>query len=100
LGFEVRFSSRAAAAGSVTVADQAAMLASGSQPGQVAYREDTDATYVLLAAPASTLSNWKTIVTADIPVEGAARVGISALPDEVAALTEIPNLSPFLLSGM
>lgn len=96
----MRFSSRSAVGGSVTVADEAALLASGAQPGQFAYREDTDVTYVLLASPASTLSNWKSLVTADIPVEGEARVGIASLPDEVAALTEIPNLSPFLLSGM
>lgn len=97
----MRFSSRSAVGGSVTVADEAALLASGAQPGQFAYREDTDATYVLLASPASTLSNWKSLVTADIPVGGGSGlVGISSLPTEVQALAEIPNLSPFLLSGM
>jgi len=98
----VRFSSRGSSSGgAVTVANQASLLASGAQPGQFAYREDTDKTYVLLLSPASTLSNWKEVVTADIPVAGAdAKVSINTLPAEVQALADNPALSPFLLAGM
>lgn len=91
----MRFSSRSAgSAGAVTVADQAAMLASGASPGQFAYREDDNTTYVLLSSPASTLGNWQSVVTAAV---SSGRVGLASVPEEVAALAEIPNLSPFLL---
>lgn len=40
------------------VADEAAMLALEAQPGDVAVRTDENKTYMLKAAPASTLANW------------------------------------------
>lgn len=41
------------------VANQAAMLALTAQPGDIAVRSDENKTYMLAAAPATTLANWK-----------------------------------------
>lgn len=48
------------------VASEAAMLALVAERGDVAIREDVSATFILAAAPASTLSNWKRL---PIPVD-------------------------------
>ena len=40
------------------VASEAAMLALDAEVGDIAIRTDSDATYILQAAPASTLGNW------------------------------------------
>lgn len=41
---------------------EAAMLALNAQPGDVAIRSDISKTFILMAAPATTLSNWKELV--------------------------------------
>ncbi|WP_288081037.1 hypothetical protein [Pseudomonas sp.] len=41
---------------------QAAMLALDAQPGDVAIRSDISKTFILMAAPATTLSNWKELI--------------------------------------
>lgn len=41
-----------------TVSSQAAMLALDAQPGDVAIRSDLSKSFILMASPASTLSNW------------------------------------------
>jgi hypothetical protein len=46
-----------------TVASQTAMLALTAERGDVAVRTDTSVTYILAAAPASTLANWKLLPT-------------------------------------
>lgn len=49
------------------VADQASMLAlSAAGIGDIAYREDTQLTYMLAAMPASTLANWKLVNVAGV----------------------------------
>ena len=45
------------------VADEAAMLALTAQPGDVAVRQDVERSYMLKAAPASTLANWVELKT-------------------------------------
>lgn len=45
------------------VADQAAMLALTAQPGDVAIRTDLNKSFILQSSPASTLSNWKELLT-------------------------------------
>lgn len=54
------------------VSSEAAMLALDVQPGDVAVRSDINKTFVLSAAPASTLSNWKEILA----------TGVEPPPDE------------------
>lgn len=46
-----------------TVASQTAMLALTAQEGDVAIRTDENKSYILTASPASTLSNWKELLT-------------------------------------
>lgn len=49
------------------VSDEASMLALTSAGiGDIAYREDTNASYMLAAMPASTLANWKLINVAGV----------------------------------
>ena len=63
--------------------DQASMLAlSAAKPGDVAYRQDTEDTYMLLALPASTLGNWKKINI------GASVVSINGLTGVVSLGTD------------
>ena len=63
--------------------DQASMLAlSAAKPGDVAYRQDTEDTYMLLALPASTLGNWKKINI------GASVVSINGLTGVVSISTD------------
>ena len=64
-------------------ADQASMLAlSAAKPGDVAYRQDTQDTYMLIALPASTLVNWKKINI------GASVVSINGLTGVVSIGTD------------
>lgn len=52
------------------VASQSAMLAvSGANVGAMAIRTDQSRTYVLIATPASTLSNWVQLLSPDAPVQ-------------------------------
>lgn len=48
-------------AATISVASQAAMLASGAAAGTLAWRSDTDVFYLLLTTPATTLANWQLI---------------------------------------
>lgn len=57
------------------VATQAAMLALTAQVGDIAIRTDQSKTYVLQAEPASTLANWKELLS---PADGVQSVGLSA----------------------
>ncbi len=89
-----------------TPADLASMLALVAQPGDVAFRLDTNETYMLIALPASTEANWKqlsnsvgvlsvngllgsvSISTDDVP-EGAAKYYTDErVDDRVAALLQ------------
>ena len=45
-----------------TVNTEAAMLALNAQPGDVAIRSDISKSFILMAAPATTLSNWKELL--------------------------------------
>ena len=85
----MRFFSRAAAAGVSVVADEAALLSSGLEPGGLAYREDVDKLYVLASGSAGTLSNWSEVVQAD---SSTGLVDAVALPPQ--------GLNSFLLAGM
>lgn len=73
------------------VADETAMLASDAKVGQFVYRQDTLKTYVLTASPATTIGNWKELVTASVET---GLIGAQSLPP-----AEV-GLSPFLLAGM
>ena len=57
-----------------TVASQAAMLALTAQVGDVAIRTDNSTSYILSASPASTLANWKALLS---PGGGVTSVDIS-----------------------
>lgn len=59
-----------------SVANEAAMLALSASVGHLAYRQDVDAMFVLVTAPADSLANWRNI-------------------SEASA-----GFSPFLLAGM
>lgn len=86
----MRFFSRSAGGSGVTVvADEAALLASGLEPGRLAYREDTDKVYLLASGSAGTLSNWSELVQAD---SSTGLVDAGALPPQ--------GLNSFLLAGM
>ncbi len=51
------------------VNSQAAMLAiTGAETGDIAVRTDTNETYILTQAPASTLANWQKLLTPTSPV--------------------------------
>ncbi len=50
------------------VASESAMLALSAQEGDVAVRTDENKSYILTAAPASTLSNWQDLLTPTSPV--------------------------------
>jgi hypothetical protein len=57
------------------VADETAMLALTAQVGDVAIRTDVSKTFILSASPATTLENWKEILT---PAGGVASVSATA----------------------
>jgi hypothetical protein len=57
------------------VADETAMLALTAQTGDVAIRTDVSKTFILSASPATTLANWKEILT---PASGVASVSGTA----------------------
>ncbi len=50
------------------VASQAAMLALTAEVGDVAIRTDESKSYILAASPASTLGNWKELLSPESPV--------------------------------
>ncbi|MDR1701331.1 MAG: hypothetical protein LBR56_00985 [Sporomusaceae bacterium] len=51
------------------VANQAAMLALTAQIGDVAVRTDLSKSFILKAAPATTLANWQELLTPGAPVQ-------------------------------
>jgi hypothetical protein len=57
-----------------TVVDETAMLALTAEVGDVAIRTDVNKTFILSASPATTLENWKEILT---PADGVTSVGVS-----------------------
>jgi hypothetical protein len=57
------------------VASQSAMLALTAETGDVAIRTDINSTFILSAGPASTLSNWKELLT---PADGVQSVSGTA----------------------
>jgi hypothetical protein len=70
------------------VASQAAMLALAAEPGDVAIRSDLNKSFILQASPASTLGNWKELLTptdAVLSVDGL--TGAVSLPTDAAAGT-------------
>lgn len=63
--------------------DQASMLAlSAAKPGDVAYRQDNENTYMLIALPASSLGNWKQVNV------GASVISINGLTGVVSISTD------------
>jgi hypothetical protein len=75
------------------VASQTAMLALTAQVGDVAIRTDTSVTYILQATPASTLGNWKQILTPAAPVQSVdgltGNVSLSASYDALGAASTV-----------
>lgn len=82
------------------VASQAEMLALNAQRGDVAIRLDEQKTYILAAEPASTLTNWKEMVSSQgtmnvsvvrdeefAPSPGATTVTLAAIPTDVHQVT-------------
>jgi hypothetical protein len=57
-----------------TVVDETAMLALTAETGDVAIRTDVNKTFILSASPATTLENWKEVLT---PGGGVTSVGVS-----------------------
>ena len=58
-----------------TAASEVAMLALSAEQGDVCVRTDIATTFILSAAPASTLANWQQLLS---PVDGVTSVGLSA----------------------
>lgn len=77
------------------VASQAAMLAlSTADIGDIAIRTDESKTYILQAAPASTLSNWKLLATpTDTVTSVAGRTGAVTLSKTDVGLGNVTNES-------
>lgn len=71
-----------------TVNSEAAMLALTAQPGDIAIRTDINETYVLAAAPASTIGNWKKLLTPTGAVTSVAgKTGVVTLDGRDVSLT-------------
>lgn len=77
------------------VASQAAMLAlSAADIGDIAIRTDESKTYILQAAPASTLANWKLLATpTDTVTSVAGRTGAVTLSKTDVGLGDVTNES-------
>ncbi|MDL2258748.1 hypothetical protein LJC42_06310 [Eubacteriales bacterium OttesenSCG-928-K08] len=74
------------------VATQAAMLALTAQPGDVAIRSDISKTYILAAEPATTLANWKEMLSPASPVQSVAgKVGAVTLTKADVGLANADN---------
>jgi hypothetical protein len=56
------------------VADESAMLALTAETGDIAIRTDVSKTFILSAAPATTLANWKEIIS---PTDGVTSVAVT-----------------------
>ena len=76
-----------------TVATQTAMLALTAERGDMAIRTDTGNTFVLAAEPASTLANWKEVVSAGKVVSVAGKTGAVTLAKADVGLANVDNTS-------
>jgi hypothetical protein len=76
-----------------TVASQAAMLALTAQVGDVAIRTDTSNTYILSAEPATTLGNWKALLSPGTVVSVAGKTGVVSLVKADVGLGAVDNTS-------
>ena len=70
------------------VASEAEMLALTAEPGDVAVRTDENKSYILKATPASTLTNWQTLLTpTDTVLSVNSKTGaVTLTADDVGAL--------------
>jgi hypothetical protein len=81
-----------------TAASQAEMLALAAQQGDLCVRTDTGRTYVLAAAPASTLANWKEVLAAGQVTSVNGRTGVVSLTAaDVGALTQAQGDARYVL---
>lgn len=77
-----------------TVASQVAMLALTAQPGDIAIRSDLSKTFVLAAAPASTLANWFEVLAPTAAVSSVAgKTGAVTLVKGDVGLGAVDNTS-------
>lgn len=76
------------------VANQTAMLALTAEVGDVAVRSDLNKTFILKAAPASTLANWQELLTPTSPVTSVAgKTGAVTLTASDVGLGNVTNES-------
>jgi hypothetical protein len=82
-----------------TAANQAAMLALSTQQGDVAIRTEVSKTFILSAAPATTLANWKELISpTDAVTSVNSKTGVVVLTaDDVSA---IPTSQKAAASGV
>lgn len=74
------------------VDSQAAMLALDAQPGSLAIRSDVSKTFVLMALPASTLTNWKEMLN-DALIQLSGNDGLK-LVGAVSSYAELKTITP------
>ena len=77
------------------VANQTQMLALTVQAGDVAIRTDLNKTFILQSEPASTLANWKEVLT---PASGVQSVSMTAPTGMTVTGSPITNTGTFVLS--
>jgi len=76
------------------VANQSAMLALTAQRGDIAIRTDQSKSYILSAEPASTLANWKELLSPTSPVQSVAgKTGAVTLTAADVGLSNVTNES-------
>lgn len=74
-----------------TPADLASMLAlTSAQPGDIAYRQDNSTSYMLVALPASTEANWKSLNTGSQVISVNGQTGVVSL--NTSNIAESTNL--------
>lgn len=74
-----------------TPADLASMLAlTSAQPGDIAYRQDNSTSYMLVALPASTEANWKSLNTGSQIISVNGQTGVVSL--NTSNIAESTNL--------
>ncbi len=83
-----------------TVASQAAMLALTAERGDVAIRSDLNTSFILSASPASTLANWKELLTpTDVVTSVNGRQGVVTGLAEQTAVTAVEGLAGTKVGG-
>jgi hypothetical protein len=75
------------------VSSQASMLGLSAQQGDLAIREDTRQTFVLVGGTANVLGNWEEILTPYFSMEQLTNVVVSAAPPDRAVLVWDPATS-------